>query len=119
MASPVATGSASVSTKKNENFVATRIFINQVPEYDLMPFCAEKEVSTIVRNMANGCGDGSRTTSYACFCYESSTHFSSLIGNHVSTACDDGSEQATQAVGVFSKYCQIGLTRGLGSATGK
>lgn len=117
--SALITSSPSVTSKVNGNFVPTRIFINQVPEYDLLPFCAETEVSSIVRNMANGCGDGSRTTSYACFCYDSSTHFNSLIGSHVATACEEDPSQATSAKAVFNKYCQIGQTRGLQAPTRK
>lgn len=86
----------------------TSIFINQVPEYALLSPCAESQVSTIVRNMAFGCGDGSKTTSYKCFCYESSAKFSSMIGKHVQTACTQDASQNTSAVEVFSSYCQLG-----------
>lgn len=51
-------------------------------------------------------------TSYVCFCYDSSTYYNSLIGAEVSTACN-GQAQATSAQDVFSKYCQIGVTRGI------
>jgi hypothetical protein len=87
---------------------ATKIYINQVSAYSSLAQCAEPEVSTIVRDMSYGCGDGSRTTSYACFCYQSSSEFSSMIENHVSTACSADSSQATLAVQVFSDYCQLG-----------
>ncbi|KAF2466232.1 uncharacterized protein BDR25DRAFT_317653 [Lindgomyces ingoldianus] len=86
----------------------TRIFINTIPEYSLLATCAELEVSTIVRDMAYGCGDGSKTTSWACFCYESSAKFSSMIGKHVSTACTSDPSQNTTALEVFSSYCQLG-----------
>ncbi|KAF9740673.1 hypothetical protein PMIN01_00212 [Paraphaeosphaeria minitans] len=58
-----------------------RPFINQLPEYSLMADCAEPHVSKIVRDMDNGCGDGSQTTSYNCFCHPSSSYFSTLIGS--------------------------------------
>jgi hypothetical protein len=87
---------------------ATKIFINQIPEYASLAKCAEPELSTIVRNMYYGCGDGSKTTSYACFCYESSSKFSNMIESHVSTACSEDGSQATLAVQVFSDYCQLG-----------
>jgi hypothetical protein len=87
---------------------ATKIYINQVSAYSSLAQCAEPEVSTIVRDMYYGCGDGSRTTSYACFCYQSSSIFSKMIENHVSTACSADSSQATLAVQVFSDYCQLG-----------
>ncbi|ORY16381.1 hypothetical protein BCR34DRAFT_103633 [Clohesyomyces aquaticus] len=87
----------------------TSIFINQVPEYALLASCAEPEVSTIVRDMSFGCGDGSKTTSYACFCFQSSAQMSSMIAKHVSTACaKDDPSQNTSAIEVFSKYCQLG-----------
>ncbi|KAF2792552.1 hypothetical protein K505DRAFT_418372 [Melanomma pulvis-pyrius CBS 109.77] len=86
----------------------TKIYINQVPEYTQLATCAEPEVSFIVRDMYFGCGDGSRTTSYACFCYQSSSRFSSMIENHVSTACPKDASQRTLALGVFSDYCQLG-----------
>lgn len=85
------------------------IFIDMVPEYRALETCAETELSTIVRNMAFGCGDDSRTTSYGCFCYESSAKFSSIIGKHVGTACADHyPQQNTSAIEVFSKYCDLG-----------
>ncbi|KAF2241099.1 hypothetical protein BU26DRAFT_525307 [Trematosphaeria pertusa] len=86
----------------------TSIFINQVPEYSLLSQCAETEVSTIVRDMAYGCGDDSRTTSFACFCYDSSAKFSGMIGRHVQTACTTDGTQNTSVVEVFSSYCQLG-----------
>ncbi|KAJ4288601.1 hypothetical protein N0V90_011838 [Kalmusia sp. IMI 367209] len=78
-----------------------------VPEYDLLEPCAENEVSTIVRNMNYGCGDGSRTTSYACFCYQSSAKYSRMISTRVTSACTKSSGQENSALEVFSKYCQL------------
>ncbi|CAI6336566.1 unnamed protein product [Periconia digitata] len=87
----------------------TSIFINQVPEYSSLSSCAANEVSTIVRNMKDGCGDGSRTTSFDCFCSTSSSHFASLIDTRVLDACSGESEagQNGNAVDVFGKYCEL------------
>ncbi|CAI9635807.1 unnamed protein product [Alternaria burnsii] len=88
----------------------TSIFIDQIDEYSLLATCAELELSTIVRDMKYGCGDGgdSAFTSFTCFCYESSAKFSSMIGAHVATECPDDPSQNTTALGVFSSYCEIG-----------
>jgi hypothetical protein len=67
---------------------------------------------TIVRAMVSGCGDGGRTTSYACFCYSSSTNFDYMISAQVASACSDQA-QATSAQDVFAKYCQKGVTMGV------
>ncbi|KAK7193788.1 hypothetical protein PSPO01_00461 [Paraphaeosphaeria sporulosa] len=87
-----------------------RLFINQLPEYSSMADCAEPQVSTIVRNMENGCGDGSQTTSYNCFCHTSSSYFSNLIGSKVEKACksDNPDTQKTSAVELFDSYCHLG-----------
>jgi hypothetical protein len=51
-------------------------------------------------------------TSYACFCYSSSTRFDYLISAQVASACSDQA-QATLAQDVFAKYCQKGTTMGI------
>jgi hypothetical protein len=93
-----------------------KLFINQLPEYSSMADCAEGQVSTIVRNMADGCGDGSKTTSYNCFCHTSSSYFNSLIGAKVERACatDNPDLQKTSALDLFGAYCHLGdsLTSG-------
>ncbi|RII05973.1 hypothetical protein CUC08_Gglean009188 [Alternaria sp. MG1] len=88
----------------------TSIFIDQIDEYALLATCAELELSTIVRDMKYGCGDGGDGAfqSFTCFCYESSAKFSSMIGVHVATECPDDPSQNTTALGVFSSYCEIG-----------
>ena len=91
--------------------LSQHIFINQVPLYSSLSQCAEKPLSTIVRDMVFGCGDGGHTTSYACFCTSSSSHFSSLISSQVSTNCITDSAAAaevTEAVKVFGSYCEMG-----------
>jgi hypothetical protein len=44
----------------------TSIFIDQIEEYALLATCAELELSTIVRNMKWGCGDGGNYQSFTC-----------------------------------------------------
>ncbi|KAH9871926.1 hypothetical protein J1614_006184 [Plenodomus biglobosus] len=107
---------ASPSTKPSPSMtylVPTSIFIDQVPDYDLLSSCAEEKVSNIVRNMASGCGDGSRTTSFACFCYTSSSYYDSVIGMDVRTACANDTAEESKARHVFNEYCEIPLTAGL------
>ncbi len=65
--------------------------------------------------MNYGCGDNSELTSYACFCSTSSAYFSSVIGEQVRTACgtargSDEQQVTADAVGVFSRYCEMGQT---------
>jgi len=86
----------------------TKLFIDSVPEYDILEQCAENQVSSIIRNMNFGCGDGSQTTSYACFCYQSSAKFSRMVSTRVSSACTKSPGQDSSAVEVFSKYCELG-----------
>ena len=86
----------------------TNIFINQVPEYSLLSSCPEARVRTIVRDMDSGCGDNQMTTSYACFCYQSSAVFSSIISRAVMATCSNDTAGATTALEVFSSYCELG-----------
>jgi hypothetical protein len=84
------------------------IYINKVPEYSSLAKCAEKQLSTIVRDMYSGCGNGSQTTSFACFCYSSSQEFNSIISTAVTSQCSNDSQPATQAssaLDVFASYC--------------
>lgn len=89
---------------------AQRLFIDTIPAYSELPVCAENQLRTVVKNMKDGCGDGSRTTSYSCFCTDSSSHFSRDISTRVASAC---LPETTGAVGaaaeVFSSYCALGL----------
>jgi hypothetical protein len=94
-----------------------KLFINKLPDYSSIAACAEFQLSTIVRNMEDGCGDGSKTTSYNCFCHTSSSYFSSLISYKVEKACatDNPDRQRSSAVGLFETYCHMGdsLTSGM------
>lgn len=88
---------------------AQRIFINQVPAYSSLPTCAEVPLSFIVRDMASGCGDGSKTTSYSCFCTDRSSKMNSIISTAVASRCSTGPiSAATEAVEVFASYCGLG-----------
>lgn len=88
---------------------AQRLFIDTIPAYSELPVCAKDQLKTIVKNMVNGCGDGKKTTSYSCFCTDSSSHFSQFISTKVASAC---LPETTTAVGaaadVFSSYCALG-----------
>jgi hypothetical protein len=87
-----------------------KIFINQVPEYSQLSSCAVEQVSTIVRDMSSGCGDGGRSTSFSCFCTASSKSFNSIISTAVESACSGTVGNVTEALDVFQEYCQLGNT---------
>jgi hypothetical protein len=87
--------------------LSQHIFINLVPEYSALPSCAQSPLSSIVRDMDKGCGDGGATTSYSCFCTASSSYFSTLISTVVLVECSE-SGQASSAVDVFDSYCAVG-----------
>ncbi|KAJ5899640.1 hypothetical protein N7495_004384 [Penicillium taxi] len=87
---------------------ATSVFINQVVEYANLSPCAAQPVSTIVRDMENGCGDGGKTTSLSCFCFQSSAHFASVISKSVALNCNESDSQVTTALDVFDEYCSLG-----------
>lgn len=88
------------------------IFINLVPEYSSLSSCAQTPISTIVRDMENGCGDSNATTSYSCFCTASSSYFNSLISSAVNLQCNGyfPEVQASSATEVFHSYCEVGAT---------
>ncbi|KAM7183905.1 hypothetical protein V8F33_013314 [Rhypophila sp. PSN 637] len=90
---------------------ATPIYIDLVDGYKALPPCAVLPLSTIVRDMQDGCGDGGRLTSYSCFCTNSYSRFSWQISTAVLRNCPDADhreEMATSAVGVFRGYCTSG-----------
>jgi hypothetical protein len=78
----------------------TSIFIDSNSAYALLAPYAEQELLTIVRGWSYRCGDGGSGAykSFACFCYESSAKFSSMIGAHVATQCPDDASQNTTAL---------------------
>ncbi|KAF2852331.1 hypothetical protein T440DRAFT_477792 [Plenodomus tracheiphilus IPT5] len=109
---PLQTLVSSSPSPSMTSIIATRIFINQLSDYGILSTCAEQQISTIVRDMSYGCGDGSRTTSFACFCYTSSTQFDSMIGAHVRTACPNDAAEEMKARDLFHEYCEIPITAG-------
>lgn len=87
---------------------AQRIFIDTIPAYSELPICAADQLRTVVRNMAEGCGDDKKTTSYSCFCTDSSSHFSEVISTKVASACLPETTTAVDAAAdVFSSYCAL------------
>ncbi|KAK6849488.1 hypothetical protein PG995_013321 [Apiospora arundinis] len=89
--------------------MAQRIFIDNLAGYRALPPCAERPVHVIVKDMASGCGDGQRTTSYGCFCSTSSTQFVSIISKEVAKRClPDTATAVAQATDLFGSYCAIG-----------
>ncbi|KAK4208477.1 hypothetical protein QBC37DRAFT_353539 [Rhypophila decipiens] len=90
---------------------ATPIYIDLIDGYKALPPCAVVPLSTIVRDMEDGCGDGGKLTSYSCFCTNSYSRFSWQISTAVLRNCpdvDSREEMATSAVGVFRGYCTSG-----------
>ena len=64
--------------------------------------------------MRNGCGDESQLTSYSCFCTDWHLKFRFDISTDVVSRCGPGLvAQATSAVEVFKKYCEIGIPASL------
>ncbi|KAI1214343.1 uncharacterized protein F4807DRAFT_455983 [Annulohypoxylon truncatum] len=84
------------------------VFIDEVSAYSSLPRCAEVPLSFIVRDMASGCGDGSKTSSYSCFCTASSSKMNNVISTAVASRCSTGpTSAAAQALDVFSSYCNL------------
>jgi len=99
----------------------TPVYIDLVPGYKNLSACAEVPVSTMIRNMWNGCGDDSLLTSFSCFCTDSYSKFSWDISTAVLAGCggaeSSASGQATSAVGIFHDYCRDGTSQLLTTAT--
>lgn len=93
----------------------TKIWLNTVSGYSQLTPCAEIPLSTIVRDMSKGCGDGNRLTSYTCFCTASYGQMSSIISEDVSSYCRNTSaaQQVSSALAVFGNYCALGVESGL------
>lgn len=89
---------------------AQKIFIDRAPGYAQLPPCAVVPLSTIVRNMEKGCGDGGHYTSFSCFCTASSARFASAISTDVAARCAASgiaSQGAGAALSVFDGYCHV------------
>lgn len=105
----VALVTAAAETTKPNKPEATPIYIDRIPGYEDLKPCAVIPLSTLVRNMWGGCGDGSQLTSYSCFCTDSYSRFSWQISTAVVENCGSGEETlATSAVEVFHSYCTYG-----------
>lgn len=85
-------------------------YLDQADGYSALPSCAEVPISSIVRDMVSGCGDGGRTISYSCFCTASSDRFSNLIATAVAKNCGQSNAEVASATQVFDAYCQLGKT---------
>ena len=83
-------------------------WLNQLDSYDSLPYCAEGPVSSIVRDMVSGCGDGGRTTSSSCFCTRSSSIFVQIIATAVAKECSHWGTEVSNATSIFGEYCQLG-----------
>ncbi|KAF1967468.1 hypothetical protein BU23DRAFT_291142 [Bimuria novae-zelandiae CBS 107.79] len=77
-----------------EAALKTNIYIDQVPLYSKLASCAEDRVSAIIRAQASGCGDDMQLTSFACFCVDSSSEFSSIISTAVADQCSSAATEA-------------------------
>ncbi|CAO2647430.1 Nn.00g083520.m01.CDS01 [Neocucurbitaria sp. VM-36] len=72
----------------------THIYIDQIPLYTELAPCAQGRLNDIVRNQFSGCGDDQQLTSFACFCIDSSSQFSSIISTAVAQQCSRSTGQA-------------------------
>ncbi|KAH9996986.1 hypothetical protein F4779DRAFT_622978 [Xylariaceae sp. FL0662B] len=88
---------------------AQNIFIDNVPGYFDLPSCAEVPLSFIVRDMASGCGDDSKTTSYECFCTPSLAKMNGVISAAVTSRCSTDPatavSAASEALHIFEECC--------------
>ncbi|CAH0023201.1 unnamed protein product [Clonostachys rhizophaga] len=93
-------------------------WINQLDNYSSLPLCAEGPISTIVRGMVKGCGDGGRATSYSCFCTKSSSAFKDLIASSVGKECSGTGSEVASATALFEEYCSLGIKQTSATTTG-
>ncbi|KAH7305593.1 hypothetical protein B0I35DRAFT_444083 [Stachybotrys elegans] len=61
--------------------------------------------------MTYGCGDGSRLTSYRCFCTQSYSKMGWDISTSVARECTHDRAQVTSALQVFHDYCENGTSQ--------
>ncbi|PYH83287.1 hypothetical protein BO82DRAFT_431034 [Aspergillus uvarum CBS 121591] len=89
----------------------TTYYINKVADYSSLSQCAVAPLSSVVRDMVSGCGDGGKYTSYSCFCTASSSEFNHIISSGVESNCGTNSEnQVSTALAVFHSYCLFNAT---------
>ena len=96
---------------------ATTYWLNQAAGYSALPTCAEAPISSIVRGMVSGCGDGGSATSYSCFCTASSDKFQSIIATSVAEECGSSGTQVASATSVFHEYCLMGKNASTSNAS--
>lgn len=84
-----------IGVRHVEGAAKTSIYIDQIPLYTQLASCAQDRISAIIRAQASGCGDDSQLTSFACFCVDSSSEFSSIISTAVVDKCQSGVKEAT------------------------
>ncbi|KAK7916949.1 hypothetical protein PG985_010557 [Apiospora marii] len=97
----------------------TRVYLDEAPGYWQLPACALTPISTIVRDMSKGCGDGGRLTSYACFCTESRRKARWDISTEVAAQCGGGAAASASARArmVAARAVDAGLTTATATAT--
>jgi hypothetical protein len=88
----------------------TGIWINEIPLYSSLAPCALSRVSAIIRAQASGCNDDSAHTSFACFCVDSSSAFSSIISTAVAQECSRQETVATGTADVGTANVQAQVT---------
>ncbi|OJD35636.1 uncharacterized protein BKCO1_1600035 [Diplodia corticola] len=109
---------APVRAAASSSIVPTKNYIDTISGYIELSTCAEDVLSTVVRAQQSGCGDNMATTSYTCFCTDSSSYYSAMISSEVSNSCGTaGSAQASSAIAVFDGYCALGVEHGLSTTT--
>jgi hypothetical protein len=85
----------------------TSIWINQIPLYDELAPCASERISAIIRAQESGCNDDSAHTSFACFCIDSSSEFSSIISTAVAQQCSRQTEAQVATITAIDDAAQI------------
>jgi hypothetical protein len=73
----------------------TRIDIDDSSLYASLRPCAQDRVSAIVHAQVSGCNDNGQSTSFACFCIDSSSEYAAIISTAVETECISDAALAT------------------------
>jgi hypothetical protein len=96
----------------------TTFSIENASGYSKLTPCASRAVNGVVRGQRQGC---TMSSSYACFCSQSSSRFNSVVSRAVTKTCQGNSDAqgfATSAQAVFSDYCAMGaIARNVASST--
>ncbi|KAF1947376.1 hypothetical protein EJ02DRAFT_88587 [Clathrospora elynae] len=85
----------------------TSIWIDEIPLYTQLAACAQDRISAIVRAQSSGCNDDSAHTSFACFCIQQSSKFSSIISTAVAQQCSRLATQVTTSGTVDRRAAHI------------